>query len=71
MSPHHECVVYITEKKTSDFLSIFLRASFSKCFMKILAITGKIEEPMPLLKFVHKICCYKRSKLLNSVLLAG
>jgi len=35
--------------------------------MKILAITGKIGEKLSLLKFVHKIDCYRRSKWLLSL----
>ena len=45
VSPYHECIVYITESNFW-FLSAFLRASFSKCSMKMLAITRKIEEPI-------------------------
>jgi len=44
-SPYNECVVYITEQNFW-FLSVFLRVSFSKCSMKMLAITGEIEEPI-------------------------
>ena len=43
VSPYHEYVIYITESNFW-FLSIFLRASLSKCFMKMLAITGEIGD---------------------------
>ena len=43
--PYHKCVVYITEPKISGFFAgVFLRALFSKCSMKMYAITGEIEE---------------------------
>ena len=46
--------------------------SFSKCSMKMLAITREIGKPITSpLKFVHKIGYYRRSKwLLSSALLA-
>jgi len=43
MPPYHEYIVCITE--TSNFWSAFLRVSFSKCSMKMFAITGEIGEP--------------------------
>jgi len=63
VSPYHEYVVYITE--TSGFLRVFLRASFSKFSVNMLAITGEIGELIAapeVHKIVQKIDCYKRSK---------
>ena len=45
VSPYYEYFVYITESNFW-FLGVFLRASFSKCFMKILAITREIGKPI-------------------------
>jgi len=45
VSPYHECRLH-NGPKLLIFLSVFLRTSFSKCSMKILAITGEIGEPI-------------------------
>ena len=60
VSLYHEYVVYITEP--SDFFECFSEGLFLKILHEDFGEYRTNKSPLPLLKFAHKIGCYRRSK---------